>query len=144
VPRYGIGVQADFTGVLYTNGAWNKQPAWTFTPPSLPVHNGNNMITWTLTLVGVPANYTAAFQATNGIAFKAATPPWPGSVPARQPDGTITADDNFQNQGAAQKFSYTTTVVLTPNAGSNGASGTFSNDPDVQNESGVMKYANGA
>ena len=133
-----VGVQADFTGVLYTNGGWNKQPAWTFSPPSLPAHNGNNKITWTLTSIAVPSDYSAAFQATNGIQFKP-SPPWPGSTPTRQPDGTVTANDNFQNQGATQTFGYTTAVVLTPNAGTNGASGTFSIDPDVVNESGVVK-----
>lgn len=146
MPQLGVGVNADFTGVLYTNGNWTKQPAWRFSPPSLQAHNGNNKITWTLATLNssnqnsVPAGYTAAFQSTNGIQFKPSTPPWPGSTPALQGDGTITANDNFQNQGAAQTFGYTTVVVLTPNPGTNGVVGTFTIDPDVQNESGVVKF----
>jgi hypothetical protein len=140
-----VGVNVDFTGVTYTPGnGWSPQPAWTFTPPNLEAHQGNNKITWTLTTNNasgqntVPAGYTAAFASgTSGVAFKATNPvAWTGSTPTMQPDGTITANDNFQNLDENETFNYTTTVVLTPNAGTNGQQGTFTWDPDVENVSG--------
>ena len=140
-----VGVNVDFTGVTYTPGSgWSPQPAWTFTPPSLEAHQGNNKITWTLTTNNasgqnsVPAGYAAGFgSGTTGIVFKSTNPiAWTGSTPTTQPDGTVTANDNFQNLSQDETFNYTTTVVLTPNAGTNGQSGTFTFDPDVENVSG--------
>ena len=146
MPNLSVGVNVDFTGVTYNPGrGWSPQPAWTFTPPSLVVHQGNNKITWTLTTNNangqnsVPAGYTAGFAAgTNAIVFKSSNPvAWTGSTPTQQADGTITADDNFQNLNQTEVFDYTTNVVLTPNAGTNGQSGTFSLDPDVENVPGT-------
>ena len=139
-----VGVNADFTGVTYTPGSgWSGQPTWSFNPSSLPVHQGNNKITWALSTnnnnqqSSVPAGYTAGFAAgTNGIIFKSTNPvAWTGSTPTTQPDGTVTANDNFGNLSETQTFNYGCNVVLTPNAGTNGQSGTFTCDPDIENES---------
>jgi hypothetical protein len=146
-----VGVNVDFTGVTYTPGSgWSGSPTWTFNPPSLQVHQGNNKITWSLTTLNssqqnsVPTGYTGGFSANNGLIFKASNPtPWTGTTPTLQTNGTITANDNFQNLSTTQTFQYTTSVTLTPNAGTTGTAGTFTKDPDVENESGggVIKFS---
>ncbi len=147
-----ITVNVDFTNVTYVPGqGWSGQPAWTVAPANQPMHNGNNKITWLLTTLNanrqnsMPAGYTAAYPATGAITFKPSNQyPWPGSTPTTQADGTVTADDNFRNLGATQNFFYTTAVTLSPNAGSGGAPGNFTFDPDIENQSGSILHVGAA
>lgn len=140
----GITINVDFTGVTYSNGLWSGTPAFTATPASAPVHQGNNKVTWTLTTLNgsnqnaVPSGYTAGFT-TDGIIFKSTNlQPW-NNAPVLQPDGTITASDNFQNLSQNVFYYYTTKVQLTPQAGTNGTANSWSFDPDVENEGGNVK-----
>jgi hypothetical protein len=144
MPNIPITINVDFTGVTYQNGAWSGTPAFTPSPASQGVQQGNNKITWTLTTLNanrqntVPAGYTPGFTS-DGIVFKVTNQqPW-NNAPALQPDGTITASDNFQNLSQDVYYYYTTKVQLTPQAGTNGQPNTWSFDPDVVNESGNVK-----
>ena len=144
MPNIPIAINVDFTGVTYQNGAWTGTPAFTATPSSAPVEHGNNKVIWTLTTVNannqntVPTGYSAGFT-NDGIVFKSTNQqPW-NNAPAKQPDGTITANDNFQNLPQDVYYYYTTKVQLTPQAGTNGQQNTWSFDPDVVNEGGNVK-----
>ena len=148
MPKVPIGVNVDFTGVSVQNGAWTGTPVWTITPNTQQVQPGNNKITWTLTTVNtanppqnsVPAGYTAGFTS-DGIIFKSTNQQAWNSTPTLQSDGTMQADDNFQGLSQAVNYYYGTKVQLTPNAGTNGVPGTWSADPDVQNEAGNIMLA---
>jgi len=146
MPKLPITVNVDFTGVSVQNGAWTGTPAWTITPNTQQVQPGNNKITWTLTTLNaaqqnsVPAGYTAGFTS-DGILFKSTNQQAWNSAPALQSDGTIQADDNFHGLSQAVNYYYGTKVQLTPNASTNGLLGTWSADPDVQNEAGNIMLA---
>jgi len=133
LPKKPVGVACNLAGT-FNNGWTGAQPAWTVTPESLKCQHGNNKITWTLTAQNVPTGFSAAF--TNpGVVFKP-VPPWTGSTPANQSNGTITADNNFRALPAPVKFDYTASVTVTPNPGTPYPPQTFSYDPDVENEGG--------
>jgi hypothetical protein len=141
MPNIPITINADFTGVTYQNGAWTGTPAFTASPNNAPVQHGNNKIVWTLTTLNasnqnsVPAGYNAGFTS-DGIIFKSTNlQPW-NDAPVLQPDGTITAADNFQNLSQNVFYYYTTKVQLSPKPGTNGTQMTWSFDPDVENEAG--------
>jgi hypothetical protein len=135
MPNIPITINVDFTGVTYSNGAWAGTPGFNAAPDSAPVHNGNNNITWTLAAVNPPTGYTAGFTS-DGIVFKVTNQqPW-NNAPTLQADGTITASANFARLSADEYFYYTTKVQLTPQAGINGASNSWTFDPDVVNEGG--------
>lgn len=134
MPKRPVDVACDFAGT-FNNGWTGAQPAWTFTPDSLHCHNGENHITWTLTTANVPAGFTAAFS-NPGVAFKG-TPPWVGTAPQNQADGSVAASDNFHGQAQAVKFHYNTNVTLTPNPGTKFPPQTFTHDPDVENDGGT-------
>ena len=148
MPNIAITVNVDFTGVTVQNGAWSGQPTWTVTPSNAQAQAGNNKITWSLTTLNsssqnsVPAGYSASFTS-DGIVFKSTNQQEWDDPPALQGNGTITADDNFHGLTENVFFYYSTKVQLTPNAGTNGPTGTFSADPDVENEMGnaVVKAA---
>ena len=134
MPQLAVSVAVDFAGVTYNNRAWGGSPSFTVSPSSLQVHNGNNNITWTLTATNVPAGCTAAFPAV-GVVFKTTNdPPWVGTTPTTQSDGTVTASDNFSKLDSALDFAYSTIVQLTNTA--DGTTTQFTYDPDVENESG--------
>lgn len=134
MPKKPVSVTCDLTGT-FSNGWTGTEPAWTFDPDPLQCHNGNNAITWTLTATNVPTGFTAAFS-NPGIVFKP-SPAWTGTTPTNQTDGTVTAEDNFQNLAAAVTFAYTTSVTVTPPAGSSFSAQTFTKDPDVENDTGT-------
>ena len=138
MPNIPITINVDFTGVSYSNGAWSGTPGFSAAPPSAGVHQGNNKIVWTLAATSVPGGYTGGF-ASDGIVFKSTNQqPW-NNAPVKEPDGTITASDNFQNLSQDVAYYYTTKVQLTPQAGTNGQPNTWSFDPDVVNEAGNVK-----
>jgi len=58
-----------------------------------------------------------------------------------QSDGTIQADDNFQGLSQVVDYFYTTKVQLAPSPGTNGPNGTWTFDPEVQNEASNIKLA---
>ena len=134
MPQLPVAVNVDFSSVTIRGNQFSGNPAWTFTPPELQVHNGQNNIKWTLTAVNLPTNAQAAFASSNAVQFKGTNnPPWTGTAPATQPDGTVTAGDNFQNLASSQKFYYNTNIVLSaPSV----VSQSYTFDPDVENESG--------
>ena len=148
MPNIPITVNVDFTPVTIKNGQWSGQPTWTVTPSNAQAQQGNNKVTWSLTTLNsssqnsVPSGYSASFTG-DGIVFKSTNQQAWDDPPALQTDGTITADDNFQGLSANVYYYYTTKVQLKPNAGTTGPTGTFTADPDVENEMGnaVVKAA---
>ena len=149
MPKIPITVNVDFTGVSVQNGAWTGSPTWTITPLIAQARPGNNKVEWTLTTlktlppVGgntVPAGYTAGFTS-DGVIFKSTNlQPW-NNAPTLQSDGTMQADDNFQGLSQVVDYFYTTKVQLVPSPGTNGPNGTWTFDPEVQNEAGNIKLA---
>jgi hypothetical protein len=137
MPDKPVSVSCDLTGT-FNNGWTGTPPAWTFSPDPLQVQNGHNKIIWTLTATNPPTGFTAAFTNPGGIVFKP-SPAWTGTAPSTHGDGTIRADDNFHNLAANVTFGYTTSVTVTPPAGSSYSAQTFTYDPDVENEAGGGK-----
>jgi hypothetical protein len=140
LPQLPVSVTCNLTGTFNaSNGTWTgQQPAWTFNPDSVKVHNGQNNITWTLTATNIPTGFTAAFT-DPGVAFKT-SPQWTGGSPQNASGNqSVAASDNFQNLASTVKFRYTTSVTLTPNPGTGYSATTFTHDPDIENESGGGK-----
>jgi hypothetical protein len=148
MPKVDITVNVDFTNVSFQNGAWTGTPVWTITPNTQQVQPGNNKIAWTLTTLNsaqppqnsVPSGYTAGFTS-DGIIFKSTNQQAWNSAPTLDTDGTIQAEDNFRGLSQVVNYYYSTKVQLTPAAGTNGLLGTWSADPDVQNEPGNIMLA---
>ena len=91
------------------------------------VPSGNNLITWTLHPAATPQGFSAAFDATSGIAFASG---WPGGNPSLQGNGTYQCTDDFTPGPNNRSYYYSITVNLT-----NGTvSKYFTLDPDIKNE----------
>lgn len=130
MPQVNVSVGVDFTNVVMQGGSLVGTPNWTVSPDPLEVHNGNNNITWTLTVSNLPQGCSAAFDPSNPIVFKSNnSQQWVGSAPAVQRDGTVTAGDNFQGLTAAVNFYYSINLAVSITT-----SQAFSKDPDIENE----------
>jgi hypothetical protein len=127
----GADVKINFSDVQYANGQWSGTPSWDV--QKVTVHPGDNNIIWNVKAQSVPAGYTAAFDASNGIEFSG-TPAWTGGPPTLQPDGTYLATDNFPSISAPTDYYYSVIVNLVPNAGTTTPGTSFNYDPQVENE----------
>ena len=115
---------------------WSGSPSWTV--PNTPVRAGTNTLQWTLRPASVPGGFAAAFPAASGIVFQAG---WPGGTPARQPDGTYTATDNFATPPpTTADYPYSVTIVVTSQTDSS-ISTSFTLDPDVENQAGSVTHS---
>jgi hypothetical protein len=139
-PSFPINVNVNFHGVTYdaSTGTWSGQPTWTVAPyvqPVTPIKagTGDNTVSWNLNAAAVPSGFTAMFPQNSPITFKP-TPAWPGTTPVTTNNTTVQSTDNFNGLPANQICEYTIAVILT-----NGSViGTFSYDPDVENEGGTV------
>lgn len=82
---------------------------------------GNNTLVWRAATPGVELEAIDIEQGSG-------QPPWPGSRPAKQQDGTITATDPVEEAAGLQVYKYSVTVSK------NGQQ--FSVDPEVHNDPG--------
>lgn len=135
MPQVPIQVQINFSGVTYSNGAWSGTPTWTV-PGKVKVNPGTSTIVWRLNGLNEPSNFTAAFPATDAIDFSNSNPAWVGTTPTLQGDGTYQCTDTFSSNDTKADYEYSVTVSLAPDAGTNGTTGTWTLDPEIENDSG--------
>lgn len=134
MPVRPVNVNVDFANVTIQNGIPSGLPTWNVVPKKIKCHHGQNTVKWTLAATNLPTGCSAIFPTVSPVVFNA-SPVWPGGDPAKQQDGTITAEDDFQNQTTAVEFGYTVNVQLVN--GSNVYD--FPHDPDVENAPGDGK-----
>ena len=88
-------------------------------PDSARAGRGNNTIVWQCPTPGVSL-VSITIEPVTG------QPAWPGSTPAKQPNGTICADDPVEDAPGRQAYKYSVTVSK------NGQQ--YSVDPEVVND----------
>lgn len=88
-------------------------------PDSAKARLGNNTIIWQSGTPGMTIDAVTIEPA-------AGQPAWPGSAPAKQPDGTLTASDPVEAAPGRQCYKYSVSVTK------NGQS--FMVDPEVDND----------
>ncbi|MBI2213129.1 MAG: hypothetical protein HYU52_05730 [Acidobacteria bacterium] len=88
-------------------------------PDSAKAHLGDNTIVWRAGTPGMSID-SVTIEPSSG------QPAWPGSSPAKQPDGTVSATDPVASAPGRQRYKYSVSVTK------NGQS--FSVDPEVDND----------